>query len=168
VPLSLKLARPAAAPDEFTRADLEFRGVDHSGPSYEGRIFLANPRANDSTPLEEGSGYAGSFTVFGHGGCFGELGHCDIRSEPRGLFDRRLPHPLTPQFKTVVVTDALRRLLRTSTAETFAVTVVAVVYENSFSLVEVADPLKLESVSLILHDDPAAAGIPLPVPSAEA
>src|ERR687887_1023553 len=146
--VTVKLERPAVAPDEFSRADLEFRGVDHSGPSYQARIFLDNAQADDSTPTEEATGFAGAFNVFGHGGGFGELGHCDVRDAPRNLYDRRLPHPLTPQFKTVVITDALRRVLRTSRAKTLTVTVVGVVYENAYSLVQVADPLKFESVSL--------------------
>ena len=43
----------------------------------------------------------GRFHVFGHGGCFGEIGHCDV--QPRRLFDSRKPHALTPITKTVEV-----------------------------------------------------------------
>ena len=116
--VTLELERPAPTPDVFTRADLEFRGVDHSGPSFEARIFLDNRRASADTPRDESEGYAGSFWVFGHGGCFGELGHCDIPEGPRGPFDRRPAHPLTPHFKTVIVTEALKRVLQTSDRET--------------------------------------------------
>jgi hypothetical protein len=158
MPITLELERPDPS-QSFSRADLEFRGVDHSGPSYEARIFLDNPRANESTAAEADRGYAGSFYVFGHGGCFGELGHCDVTAEPRGIYDRRLPHPLTPLFKTVIVTDALRRALETGEGETFSVTVAAVVPEQQG--VD-GDPLRFESVSLILYQDPSAAGIPLP------
>jgi hypothetical protein len=160
--VTLELPRPPQATDEFSRADLQFRGVDHSGPSYEARVFLDNDGADASTPLAEDEGYAGSFYVFGHGGCFGELGHCDVREAPKGVYDRRLAHPLSPQFKTVIVTDALRDLMRTSRRKSFRVTVVAVVPENPASRAGVADPLKFESVSLLVDQDPSAAGIPPP------
>ena len=35
--VTIELDRPPLLPDAFTRADLEFRGVDHSGPSFEAR-----------------------------------------------------------------------------------------------------------------------------------
>jgi tyrosinase len=159
--ITLELSRPDPS-EEFSRADLEFRGVDHSGPSYEACIFFDNPRADASTPREEAEGYAGSFHIFGHGGCFGELGHCDVGEAPRGVYDRRQPHPLTPYFKTVIVTDALRRLQQTGKGETFTVTVVADVPENQVSRVKVDDPLKFESVSLISYQDASAAGILMP------
>jgi hypothetical protein len=34
--------------NEFYRADIEIHGVDHSGPSYEGRIFLNNVNIDDA------------------------------------------------------------------------------------------------------------------------
>src|SRR3712207_1201603 len=81
---------------DFRRADLVFHGVKHSGPSYEGRVFLNKPDADEKTPLEPSSGYAGSFYIFGHAGCFGDRGHCEIREEQtRDPFDLRLPHHLT-------------------------------------------------------------------------
>jgi hypothetical protein len=104
--------RPTS-PEEgrFTRADLVFSGVDHSETSYEVRVFLNNPAADASTPRTAAHGYAGRFVVFGHGGCFGDEGHCEVPSEPRAGTDLRLAHPLTPQTKLVTVTDALRRIL---------------------------------------------------------
>jgi hypothetical protein len=97
--------------DRFTRADLVFSGVDHSETSYEVRVFLNNPTADASTPRTAEHGYAGRFVVFGHGGCFGDEGHCEVPSQPRAGTDLRLAHPLTPQTKLVTVTDALRRIL---------------------------------------------------------
>ncbi|HEX3873044.1 MAG TPA: hypothetical protein VHW26_02785 [Solirubrobacteraceae bacterium] len=94
----------------YSRADLVFYGVDHSGPSFEGRIFLENPAADPTTPVDSDHGYAGSFYVLGHGGCFGEAGHCDVPTGPRDPFDLRPPHQLTPNTVTVIVTDALQRL----------------------------------------------------------
>jgi hypothetical protein len=98
-----------ALDQQFSRADIEFHGVDHSGVSYEGRVFLNNAAADETTELTLENGYAGSFHIFGHGGCFGELGHCDVR--PRRLFDPRPDHPLVPARKVVIATAALRRAL---------------------------------------------------------
>src|SRR5215217_7560486 len=81
--------RPTS-PEEgrFTRADLVFSGVDHSETSYEVRVFLNNPTADASTPRGAEHGYAGRFVVFGHGGCFGDEGHCeDPSQEQRGPTD---------------------------------------------------------------------------------
>ncbi|MEA2370353.1 MAG: hypothetical protein QOH12_747 [Solirubrobacteraceae bacterium] len=107
----------------YTRADLVFYELDHSGPSFEGRIFFDNPGADPSTPLDAEHGYAGSFHVFGHGGCFGEDGHCDVPTGPRDPFDLRPPHQLTPITKTVIVTAALARL----TGKAVEITVLAVI-----------------------------------------
>jgi tyrosinase len=95
---------------DVKRADLIFYGVDHSGPTYEARVFLDNPRANSETPRTVEEGYAGSFTVFGHGGCFGGDNHCAPVDRHSDEFDRRPPHPLTPQTVAVTVTDALARI----------------------------------------------------------
>jgi hypothetical protein len=93
--------------ERIARADLVFYGVDHSGPTYEARIFLDNARATDKTPLDPKNGYAGSYTVFGHGGCFGAEGHCAPKDRYVDEYDRRPPHPLTPLTVAVTITDAL-------------------------------------------------------------
>jgi tyrosinase len=95
----------------FTRADLVFSGVDHSGPSYEVRIFLNNTRAGADTPRVPEEGYAGRFEVFGHGGCYGDEGHCDVPPPSSDPTDLRPPHSLTPLSTYVTITDALKRLL---------------------------------------------------------
>jgi len=155
--ITLTVSRPShEAADEFSRADLEFRGVDHSGPSFEARVYLDNSAADAGTGRDPAAGYAGSFHVFGHGGCFGELGHCDIPQGPRGPYDLRFRHQLTPQFKTVIVTDALRTIMGKRARKTVTVTVVPIVRDNPVSLAgKVRDPLRFESVSLITYEDPA-------------
>lgn len=95
---------------EFHRADLVFYGLEHSGPTYEGRIFIGAKRG-----LKHGAGvdhpaYAGSFYVFGHSGCFGDEGHCDVPTE-RDPFDLRAPHHLEPGVQIVTVTDSIERLV---------------------------------------------------------
>lgn len=60
--------------------------------------------ARVETGRELAAGYVGSFSVFGHGGCYGDVGHCEVvpRDDP---FDVRPPHPLTPWTKTVILPD---------------------------------------------------------------
>jgi hypothetical protein len=159
VTITVKVSRPShEVADEFSRADLEFRGVDHSGPSFEARVYLDNPAADAGTGHDPASGYAGSFHVFGHGGCFGELGHCDIPQGPRSPYDARFPHQLTPQYKTVIITDALRTIMTAAARKTLNVTIVPVVRDDPASLVgKVDDPLHFDSVSLITYEDPAPA-----------
>ncbi|HVY79051.1 MAG TPA: hypothetical protein VG898_11145 [Solirubrobacterales bacterium] len=106
----------------FDRADLIFYGLDHSGPSFEAQVFF-DPRGVAREADAEHRAYVGSFFVFGHGGCFGDVGHCDIPSE-RDPFDLRPPHQLEPATRIVTVTDALRALLKRD-VEAAKVTVIA-------------------------------------------
>ncbi len=100
-------------PAEFSRADIEFIGIDHAGPSYEARVYLNNPKATAETPPTLENGYAGSYYIFGHGGCFGDLGHCDINPKP-DPFDPRPSHPLEPIRKAVIATKAVKQALASS------------------------------------------------------
>jgi tyrosinase len=106
----IRIAEASDDQPPFTRADLVFYGVDHSGQSYEARVYLDNPGAGLDTPRDVEHGYAGSFVVFGHGGCYGDPGHCDPGLRTTDEFDLRGPHGLAPFTKTVIVTDALRRV----------------------------------------------------------
>jgi tyrosinase len=88
------------------RADIEFHGVDHAGASYEGRVFLNNPEANEETKKDDPS-YAGSYHVFGHGGCLGDPGHCEVK--PRRRYDPRPAHPLSKAKKVLIATGVVKR-----------------------------------------------------------
>jgi tyrosinase len=111
-PLVVAVHHPASGSRaEFTRADVVLTGVDHSGSSYEVRLFLNRPGADGDTPRDAPSGYAGRFHVFGHGGCFGDVGHCDVPPATTDPTDLRPAHPLTPLSTYVTVTTALRRLV---------------------------------------------------------
>jgi hypothetical protein len=105
-------ARPIELPEkgvQLSRADLLFYGLDHSGPSFEGRVFFdAKDIGQDAGP--DHPAYVGSFWVFGHGGCFGDRGHCDLPKE-RDPFDLRPPHQLEPATRIVTVTEQIQRLL---------------------------------------------------------
>jgi hypothetical protein len=60
-PISLREFRDAR------RAELVLRGVEQAGPSFEGRVFLNNPAADETTERAPEAGYAGSFHVYGYG-----------------------------------------------------------------------------------------------------
>jgi hypothetical protein len=104
----LAVVRDPDAP--FVRADLEFETLEHDGPSCTVRLYLNAPDVADDAPRDADMGYAGEFTIFGHGDCWGDLGHCDVPKGPLHPFDDRPPHPLTPINITVEITDALERL----------------------------------------------------------
>ncbi len=119
IPLS-----PAVRAGEFSAADLIFYDVEHAGPSFEALVSLNPPRAVEPSRDRE-AGFAGSFVVFGHGGCFGEEGHCDIPREGKDPFDNRPLHPLTPITKMVDITEALKAIA--SDSEHLSVSVLAMV-----------------------------------------
>src|ERR1051325_9849520 len=98
---------PAIRKAGFDQAELVLHGVDHSGPSYQGRIFFNNSAASEKTPKSLEAGYAGAFNIFGHGRCWGDKGHCCVPTQRP--FDNRSPHPLTPREVVVDVTEALRK-----------------------------------------------------------
>ena|SRR5690349_2747873 len=130
----------------FTRADIEFEGLDHSSSSYEGRVFLNKLDADGRTPLNDPA-YAGSYFVFGHGGCLGDIGHCDVK--PRRPFDPRPAHPLTPTRKVVIATGPIRRAL--SEGAELTVTVVPIILSTSPRLGHPDDIVKFERVRIITY-----------------
>lgn len=117
--------RPGAIAGEYTRADLVFYGVEHKGPSFEALVFLNAPNATVESARDVENGFAGSFVIFGHGGCYGSSGHCEVPSGPRDPFDTRRPHGLTPQTKFVEITAALQH--PRCAGETVAITVLPMV-----------------------------------------
>jgi hypothetical protein len=131
---------------DFSRADIEFDGVDHGGASFEARIFLNNPEADEHTEKSSETGYAGSFHIFGHGGCFGDDGHCDIT--PRRAYDPRPAHPLSPARKIVIATEAVRRTLQRG--DTTTVTIIPIVTSlNEKCTTE--DVLRFDNVRIVTY-----------------
>ncbi len=139
-PLTVTLTAPG---EPYYRADLEFHGVDHSKASFEGRLFINNPDAGPGTPAGDDS-YAGSFWIFGHGGCAGDEGHCEPAAERRA-FDFRPEHQLTPVSKRVMITGKLQALVQPG--QDFTVTIVPYVRP------ELAEPLPANLVTGILQLD---------------
>jgi hypothetical protein len=132
----------------FVRADLVFDGLDHSGPSFEARIFINNPDADATTELTAQNHYAGRFHIFGHGGCFGDVGHCEVRGVPRP-YDPRPAHPLTPMRKIVIATEALRREIKRST-KGLTLTIVPIVRSGT-ERCDYENVLKFERVSVVTY-----------------
>jgi hypothetical protein len=134
----------------ISRADITFYGLDHSGPSYEARVFFDQPDASAET-APQGDGYVGSFSVLGHGGCFGEDGHCEVRG-PVTTFDRRLPHQLVPATRVLICTDGIKRLIARQRAQV-TVTVVALVRATPLAEPGSADDvLRFDQVSLHTYE----------------
>jgi tyrosinase len=132
----------------FYRADLEFHGVDHSGASYVGHVFVNNEEADENTSQTAENGYVGSFSIFGHGRCFGDEGHCEMRKE-RLPFDYRPSHPLTPAYKRVIITAETLKEIAKETDE-FVVSIVPVLAGGS----KIADNnvVKLDSISIVTYN----------------
>lgn len=125
--------------------NLELDGVYHGEASYEGRIFFDNPEATLDTPRTLESGYAGSFHIFGHGGCLGDPGHCEVR-DLREKYDFRSGHPLIPRKVRVNVTKALLEIARSKKSVT--VTIVPVITAAN-ELCDKENVLRFEGMQLI-------------------
>jgi hypothetical protein len=132
----------------FVRADLVFDGLDHSGVSFEARIFINNPDADATTEMTAQSRYAGRFHVFGHGGCFGDAGHCEVRGVPRP-YDPRPAHPLTPMRKVVIATDAIRKEIKRS-SKGLTLTIVPIVRSGT-DRADYENVLKFDRVSVVTY-----------------
>jgi hypothetical protein len=102
-------AFPLGDPSEKRRSK---RG-SFAGPGY----YSWRPAREDAgvataeTPKDDPS-YIGSCRIFGHGGCFGEEGHCDVRRVAQDAFDLRLPRQLLPHTMTVEITKFSRAVGR--------------------------------------------------------
>jgi hypothetical protein len=99
-------------PDLVSRADIVFEGVEQAGRSFEGRVFVNNPAADDQTDRIPETGYAGAFHVYGYG------------RAPRRATAPADAGPTAPITKYVVATELLRSALER--AGELTVTVVAV------------------------------------------
>jgi hypothetical protein len=112
-------SRPLELPapeHDFERADLAFYEVDHSGPTFEARIYIGAGRSLRRDAGTDHPAYAGSLYVFGHGSCHGDEGHCEV-PEAQDPFDYRLPHHLEPAPRIVTVTAAIERLVEAGKAK---------------------------------------------------
>jgi tyrosinase len=131
------------------RVDIEFHNVDHAGASYEGRVYLDKPDADETTGYDDPS-YAGSYHIFGHGGCLGDPGHCEVK--PRREYDPRPAHPLTPAKKVVIATEPVKRAMQAHNEVT--VTVVPIVEPLPYGNVDpeyTEDPVDIGYVRIVTY-----------------
>ena len=130
VVLPLRLHAHDAGETAFNRADLVIEGVPHEADSYEVRIFLNNPGASAETSQCDSAGYAGKFSVFGHGGCYGGSGHCETVGAPTATVSSAIaaavPHPLALKRKTVTITKTLKTLLKNPDSNLETITLVPI------------------------------------------
>lgn len=140
----------AALLGDYSRVDVELHGVDQAVPSYEGRIFLNNPDADEDAARDESSGYLGSFFVFGKDDCWGEEGHCDVREARK--FDRRRDPTRFAKVRVTVPRERLTRLLQDGEDNQATVSIVAVVPETpDREHPEPSEVLHFERVSFITY-----------------
>ncbi len=146
--------------ETFDRAYLELHGVDTIGATYVGRIFFNNPDADEDTPMTPEHGYAGSFSVFGHGGCGGDPGHCERKTGIK-------KHDLRPKNKAregvvlAPITKALRNALKRG--EEISFTVVPIIL-SSTEKSDVEDPIKFKEYDISLRyekEDGSTKKVPL-------
>lgn len=125
-----KLAQPinkSLAQTGMSRADLIFLEVEHAGLSFQVHVFFNNNLVNARTSRVKSNGYAGSFSVFGHGGCAGAPGHCDPRLQTREKGDLRPELPLKPTTIVLPVTEALLHAINGDKQKLGSVTLVPIV-----------------------------------------
>lgn len=127
--------------DDFDRADIEIYGIDQSGASFEGRVFLNNPKATLKTPLSADQGYAGSFHVYGYGIWPADVA-ADHAAKPSAAEGIR-----APITKTVIATEAVRRAA--VQGKEVRVTVVPVFPGNPPR--DAGDAFRLEGARIIVH-----------------
>jgi tyrosinase len=132
------VSRPIKVPSEkIGRADIQFRGVEQAGPSFEARVFLNNPEADASTPMNAESGYAGSFHIYGYG----------LPTDAAG--DRRAEAKV-PMERQLTATEPVKAALA-SKGDAITVTVVPVLPDHVAPAA--ADPLKISDVEIKTYPD---------------
>ena len=112
-------------------------GIDQSGESFEGRVFLNNPEAGIDTPPDPRHGYAGSFSVYGYGIWPGPPGEASAGPETIRA----------PIEKDLIATEAVRA----AAAKTPEVTVTIVPVYHTDPVTYAGDAMKLKDVSIEIH-----------------
>ena len=132
---------------DVSRVILEFEGVDHDGPSFTVLTYLNNPDVADDAGRDESENFAAAFTVFAHGDCWGDIGHCEPRRERVSSFDVRPEHPLTGANFTLDITDAVKRLVTTERIDKLTVTALVTTADD-----REAEPLRFDALSLVVFE----------------
>lgn len=136
---------PAPARKSFRQAEVRLHRVPQLPRSCFIRVFLNNPDANASTPLDDPS-YAGYLAIFGHGGCIGGPGHCDLPPSRARQYDIRPRSHNTPRNHRVIVTKAAKLALKKSSSLQITLVVIGADYREENEL------LRVDGVSLDFLD----------------
>ncbi|HWA82580.1 MAG TPA: hypothetical protein VG820_04040 [Fimbriimonadaceae bacterium] len=120
-----------ASLDESSDWLVAVHGVDQAGPSFEARIFLNNPNADEETETSPQNGYAGSFEVYGYG----------LRPSQR-------PSRL-PMNRVVEATEAIRKELEKGRKETTVTVVPILAGTRPGQPSELEEHLGIERVEII-------------------
>ena len=136
--------------NEFYQGVIEFYGLDSRGPSYTGRVFLNNPNADENAPLNESSGYVGSYYIFGNDGCWGDIGHCDPKIQRN--YDSREHYHVELQYQFVDATEALRKCVKSKTK--FTVTVVPLIKVGQ-AMSDTKDVVRCQRIRATCYENPA-------------
>jgi tyrosinase len=133
---------------DFTKAEVRLHWVPQLARSCFIRVFLNQPGADASTKITNNPHYAGYIGVFGHGGCYGGPGHCDLPPQRARAFDVRPRNHNTPRNHRIDVTAAAKELLKKKGTDTLQITLLVIGVDYR----EDPDLLKLEGVSLNFLD----------------
>jgi hypothetical protein len=136
--------------ESYTRADVELHRVDLAVPSYEGRVFLNRPDADRDTPLDPGTGYLGSFSVFGKVECWGDSDdHC---AQPDGgRFDRRRSPTRYAKIRVRTPDGLMRRLAGEADGELTLNVVAVLPAREDYKAYDPADVLRFERLAIVTY-----------------
>lgn len=144
-------AEGTPVPERFVernmRAVVKVHAVRQPVSSFYVHLFLNQPDANAKTPITDNPNYAGYAGIFGHGDCVGLPGHCDPPPGPRGKFDLRGRHHMTPHNLRLHATRTAQRLVKAG-ATSLQVTLVPVTPDGQ----PVTDHFRFHGVSLEFKD----------------
>jgi hypothetical protein len=115
-------------------ADIVVTGLDQAGPSFELRIFLNDPHADDRTEPTGERGYAGSIYVYGYG------------QPPERAGAGSDPRPHIPMTRRVKATAAVRAAA--AKGAEMAVTLVPVAYQAPNPDIDLGEV----QVSVLVHE----------------
>lgn len=119
-PIPIPAAASGSQRAPLERVDVVVDGLDQAGPSFEARVFVDNPDADERTPLDPAEGYVGSIHVYGYG---------QLPDDPPSPAEGSGPRPpLAPMRRVLPATEAMRELV--ARGRPVVVTVVAVPYQG--------------------------------------
>jgi len=96
----------------FQRVQLRLSGPEHTERGYVVLVFVNQDDATVETQTVGNPHFAAAIPLLAHGPCLGQdANHCDPAASPRGKFDIRSPHHLTPFEEYADITSAVNSAL---------------------------------------------------------